>query len=157
IVADRSDRLERRARKCLALARMCRQARFDTVTGGRLDEFLALVRAGLDTEVARDPNQVSAPGWIGRVLFRALLATLARKDRGNYQGPAARGRLARLRAGWRFVRGRGSVPRTNSYLPETTFAKVESRTGLPAVIDEVLERYYLTKIHSLQFCGPANF
>ena len=39
IVADRSDRLERRLRKCLALADLCRSAKFDKVSGGRLTEL----------------------------------------------------------------------------------------------------------------------
>ena len=157
IVEDRDDRLERRLRKCLALARVCRQARFDKVSGGRLDEFLRLLRSGLDEEVPRDPADVPSPGWVGRVLFRTLLAIFARKDRGHNQGPAARGRLGRLWAGWRFVRGRGRVPRVNSFLPETTFEAVASGAALSPEIDATLERYYVTKLHSLQFCGPPNF
>jgi lysine-N-methylase len=157
IVEDRGERLERRLRKCLALARVCRQARFESVSGRRLDEFLRLIRSGLDGEVPRDPADVPAPGWVGRVLFRTLLAIFVRKDRGHDQGPAARGRLGRLRAGWRFVRGRGRVPRVNSFLPETTFEAVARRPAPPASIDATLERYYVTKLHSLQFCGPPNF
>jgi lysine-N-methylase len=157
IVSDRSDRVERRLRKCLALANLCRQARFDKLSGGRLSEFLHVLRAGLEEEVPRTPAELAPPGWIGRLMFRSLLAVFARKDRGHYQGPATRSRLARFAAGWRFVRGRGRVPRVNTFLPETTFESVEGRTGLPPEIDETLERYYLIKLNSLQFCGPPNF
>jgi lysine-N-methylase len=157
IVQDRRDRLERRLRKCLALDRICRQARFQNVTGSRLNDFLHLVGSTLDGEVPQEPAEVPAPRWLGRVLFRTLLAIYVRKDRGQHQGPVGRGRLGRLWAGWRFVRGRGQVPRVNSFVPEITFAEVEARTELPAEIDDTLERYYLTKLNSLQFCGPPNF
>src|SRR5207253_3642015 len=101
---------------------ICRQSRFDNVSGHRLDEFLQLLSAGLDAEVCADPKDMPPPGWIGRVLFRSLLAVFARKDRGHNQGPAARGRLGRVYAGWRFVRGAGEVPRVNNLLPDVAFA-----------------------------------
>ena len=55
------------------------------------------------------------------------------------------------------MRGRGQVPRVNTLLPATTFAEVERRPGPPPDVDATLERYYLMKLSSLQFCGPANF
>jgi lysine-N-methylase len=157
IVQDRSTRLERRLRQCLALARLCRQARLENLTGGKLSEFLKVMRPTLDTDVRHSPADVPPPGWIGRVMFRALLAVYARKDLGEHRGPATRSRLGRMWAGWRFVRGRGAVPRVNAFLPDTTFDEVASRPALPREMDEVLERYYLVKLHSLQFCGPPNF
>lgn len=159
IVEDRKDRLERRLRKCLALGRLCQEARFDSISGGRLVEFLNVVSAALDEEVPRRPEDVPPPGWIGRILFRTLLAVYARKDRGRNKGPATRNWLTRIWAGWRFVRGRGKVPRANALIPPVTFKEVEQAHGLqPAsVADEILERYYLVKLNSLQFCGPPNF
>jgi lysine-N-methylase len=157
IVQDRSDRLERRLRKCLALSRLCQEAKFDAISGGRLAEFLNVISAALEDEVPRKPEDLSPPRWIGRVLFRTLLGVYARKDRGLNKGPATRNWLTRFWAGWRFVRGRGRVPKVNKFLPDTTFKEVESRPGLPAELDETLERYYLVKLNSLQFCGPPNF
>src|SRR6266436_5513276 len=86
-----------------------------------------------------------------------MLAIFARRDQGLYQGPATRTRLGRVHSGWRFVRGGGRVPHVNSILPDTTFEEVESRGALQLEVDETLERYYLTKLNSLQFCGPPNF
>ncbi len=60
-------------------------------------------------------------------------------------------------AGWRFARGRGRVPRVNEYLPDISFEEVERRSGMPPELDETLERYYVVKLNSLQFCGPSNF
>jgi lysine-N-methylase len=158
LLRDRRDPVERRLRRCLALASLCRQARFDKVTGGALGEFLKVVTGGLDGEVPARPADVPPPTWVGRVLFRQLLAVYARKDRGNARGNVTRSRFALMRAAWRFARGRGRVPRLNGLLPETTFEAVEAPAGaLPAAAEEVLARYYLVKVGSFQFCGPTQF
>jgi lysine-N-methylase len=92
------------------------------------------------------------------VLFRALAAVYGRKDHGPRRGSVAGSRMARLWAGWRFARGRGTVPAVNGQLAPTTFEEVETPAGpLPAAAEQVLERYYLVKLESLQFCGPTNF
>jgi lysine-N-methylase len=158
LLKDRHDRMERRWRKCLALASLCRQAKFDQVKGARLAEFLALVSGGLETEVAAVPESPPPPTWVGRVLFRQALAAHARKDVGPERGPATRSRLSLLRSAWRFARGRGAVPRLHGLLPETTFEHAEAPAGpLPEAAEQVLERYYLAKVGALQFCGSANF
>jgi lysine-N-methylase len=158
ILRDRKDPVERRLRKCLALSNLCRQARFDEVTGKRLGEFLQVVASGLDEEVVREPAAVPPPGWMGRILFRQALALFTRKDHGPDRGIARRGRLALLGAAWRFVRGSGPVPRLHAKIPDTTFEKVANTVCvLPEAAEEVLERYYTVKVESLQFCGPTNF
>jgi lysine-N-methylase len=158
LLTDRRDRVERRLRKCLALANLCRHASFDKVRGGRLTEFLHMVREGLEAEVPADPAAVPRPGWVGRVLFRQALAIYGRKGSGENRGPATRSRLALFRAGWRFARGRGAVPRINALIPETTFEQLEAAAGpLPEAAEAALERFYVVKVNSLQFCGPLNF
>jgi lysine-N-methylase len=157
ILRNPHERLERRVRKCLALVALCRRARFAQVTGGRLVEFLNLVGAGLDEEVPEDPAPLPAPSWVGRVLFRQALAVYARKDHGLLRN-LERSRLALIRAAWRFARGTGRVPRVHGWLPETTFEQVESRTGpLTDPEEQVLQRYYVIKVNSLQFCGASHF
>jgi lysine-N-methylase len=49
------------------------------------------------------------------------------------------------------------VPRINEFLPEIRFEEVEQSGAIPAEWDETLERYYVVKLNSLQFCGPPNF
>lgn len=157
LVRNRRDRMERRMRKCLALAALCRKARFDKLQGSRLGEFLNVVCAGLEGDVPAEPASLPPPTWIGRVLFRQALALYARKDHGPHQS-RVHGRLALLRAAWRFATGRGQVPRVHGWLPETTFDRAETPMGaLPEDAEQVLERYYAVKISSLQFCGPTNF
>jgi lysine-N-methylase len=158
IVQDRSDRLERRLRKCLALARLCGQTKFDDLRGNRLTEYFQAVRAGVETEVPRQAADLPPPHrLLGRVPFRVLLAIFARRERDVYRASNIRRRLGRVLAGWRFARGRGPVPRVNEFLPVTSFEEVERCSGMPPELDETLERYYVVKLNSLQFCGPPNF
>jgi lysine-N-methylase len=158
IVQDRGDRLERRLRKCLAVARVGEKTRFENLQGNKLSKYLQAVRAAMETEVPREPADLPPPDPLfGGVLFRVLLAIFARKDRDVYRASGIRRGLGRVLAGWRFARGRGRVPRVNEFLAETRFDEVEQRTGMPPEIDETLERYYVVKLNSLQFCGPPNF
>jgi lysine-N-methylase len=159
LLQERDISLERRWRKCLALAALCRQAQFDKLTGGRLSEFLDMVSSGLDAEVPAEPENVPPPTWIGRMLFRQAAAVYSRKDWGPVRGPATRGVLGRLGIGIHFALGRGKMPRVNAHVcPGMTFAQMESPAGpLPPDAQAVLERYYQIKVESLQFCGPTGF
>jgi lysine-N-methylase len=155
IVQDRGDRLERRLRKCLAVSRICGKTQWENLQGERLAKYLRAVRNAVDAEVPREATDLPPPDrMLGGFLFRVLLAIFARRDRG---APGVRRRLRRVLDGCRFVRGRGPVPRVNEFLPEATFEEIERRTGTPPEIDETLERYYVVKLNSLQFCGPPNF
>jgi lysine-N-methylase len=158
LLGNRRDPVERRLRKCLTLGREMRKARLDQMRGPRLGELLDIMTALADAETPANPMLVPAPGWVGRLLFRQAVALFTRKDHGPNQGLSRRGRLALLGAAYRCARGRGPVPRLHRLLPETTFEEVEVPRGpLPADAEEVLERYYTTKVGSLQFCGPASF
>jgi lysine-N-methylase len=158
LLRDRRHPVEYRLRRCLGLARVCRAARFDKVTGGRLVEFLDVVAAGLEGEVPPDPAWLAPPSQLARLLFRFAVILHVRKDHGVDRTLAGLSRAALVRLAWRFARGRGPVPRVHARLPETTFERLEEPAGpLPAAADEVLERYYLVKVGSLQFTGPTNF
>jgi lysine-N-methylase len=158
VVRHERDPLERRWRKCLALSRLCRQARFDAIKGGRLKEFLQVMTASLESEVPSDPATVPVPSWIGRVLFRQALAIYTRKDQGRNRGLSRRGRAALFLAATQFAWGRGPVPKLHALLPEATFEQAEAFAGpLPAEAEQLLTRYYTVKIESMQFCGPTYF
>ncbi len=158
MVQDRGDRLERRLRKCLAVADVCGQTQFDNLQGNRLSKYLQAVRNAVETEVPREARDLPPPDRVlGGVLFRALLAIFATRNRDVRGAAGARRRLGRVVAGWRFARGHGRVPRVNEFLPDIRFEDVEAHTGTPLEIDMTLERYYLVKLNSLQFCGPPNF
>jgi lysine-N-methylase len=159
LLLDRRDPLERRLRKCLALAAEMRRARLDHIEGERLGELLDLLRVAVDGDTPANLMTLPAPGWAGRVLFRQAVALFTRKDHGPNRGLAmGRGRAALLAAAWHFLRARGPVPRMHRAIPESTFEQVEIPGGpLPSEAEEVLERYYHLKVGSLQFCGAASF
>jgi lysine-N-methylase len=150
--------LEYRLRQCLALSAVCRQARFEAVSGPRLGEFLGLVTDSLVGDVERDMAKVPPPSWVGRILFRQAVALYARRDTGPRQGISKHGRLALLWAAWRFARGTGHVPRVHGHLPDATFDQLEQPSGpLPEASARMLDRYYRVKVESFQFFGPTNF
>jgi lysine-N-methylase len=158
IVGDERRPLDWRLRKCAAVIDLCREARFDTVTGDRLKEFLDVVGEGVNPEVPAKPEAVAPPGWVGRILFRQLVSVYARKDSGPNRGIARRGRLALLWAAWKFAAGKGRVPRVHGQMPETSFERVEAPAGpLPEASARLLARYFQVKIESGQFFGPTNF
>jgi lysine-N-methylase len=158
IAQDRSDRVERRLRRCLAVARVCGQTQLDGLKGNKLSGFLQAVRAGVESKVPRQAAELPPPDrFLGKFLFRVLLAIFARRDRDVYGAKRIWRRLGRVRDGWRFARGRGRVPRVNEFLPETSFAAVEECSEMPPEVDETLERYYVVKLNSMQFFGPPNF
>jgi lysine-N-methylase len=155
ILGDSSQTIQFRWRWSLALAGLCRSAKFTNVTGRRLDEFLAMVSPGLAAELG---EASPAPSGIGRVLFRLTAAVYSRRDTGAKRGPTQRNRLALLRAAWQFVRGSGTVPKLHAMLPDITFEHMEQPAGpLPPESIELLERYYRTKLESYQFFGPTHF
>lgn len=160
ILRDSRDPLELRLRKCLTLASQMRDCKLDDIRDQRLGELLTLLRTSSTYETPTNPQTLPPPGGVGRVLFRQVAALFLRKDHGPNKGePQKRGRLALLSAAWAFARGKGTVPRLNGLMPETTtFAELETPRGpLPSAAEDVLERYYLIKVHSLQFCGPALY
>lgn len=155
ILGDSSQTISFRWRWALALASLCRTAKFTNVTGRRLDEFLAMVTPGLAAELQ---SESPPPSGIGRVLFRLTAAVYCRRDTGAKRGSSQRSRLALLRAAWRFARGTGKVPQLHAHLPDITFEQMEQSAGaLPSASTELLERYYRTKLESFQFFGPTHF
>ena len=158
LLRNQREPLERRLRKCLALADQMRNARLQHVSDARLGDLLTVLQRSADAAAPDNLMKVPKPGWIGRILFRQAVALFTRKDHGPNRGAARRGRLALLQAAWRFTRGVGPIPRMHNGLPETTFEEVEKPRGpLPLEAEHILERYYAMKVGSVQFCGPASF
>jgi lysine-N-methylase len=158
IVQDERRPLEWRLRHMLAVINLCRQSRFDKITGDRLKEFLSVIGDGVSPDVPAHPEAVGPPGWVGRILFRQIMAIYARKDSGPDRGISRRGRAALLWAAMKFAQGVGTVPRLHALIPETTFEKIENSTGpLSTAASKMLTRYYQVKLASGQFFGPTNF
>jgi lysine-N-methylase len=152
------DPMERRLRKCLKFAAEMRGARIGNLEGQQLTDLINIMKGVADSETPADVESLPRPGWIGRILFRQALAIFTRKDHGPQRGLSSKGRIALFRAAWRFTRGKGLIPRMHNALPEVTFEEVEKPLGgLTPEAEAILQRYYLLKVGSLQFCGPAFF
>jgi lysine-N-methylase len=157
-IQDERRPLEWRLRKCLAVIDLCRQSRFDVVSGGRLKEFLGVVGDGVGPDVPVRPEAVAPPNRLGRFLFRQMTYLYVRKDQGPQRGVAQRGRFSIAWSGYKFVQGSGYVPQVHAAIPETTFERIEEPAGpLPDASVKMLSRYYQVKIDSGQFFGPTNF
>src|SRR5262249_16009851 len=147
-----------RLRKCLHFGREVRELRLNDVDAARRPELFEVMKGVADAETPANLLSLPKPGWTGRILFRQAAALFTRKDHGPNRGPDMRGRLWLLGAAVRFARGTGRVPRMHGTIPEATFAQAEEPRGpLPEAAERLLERYYLMKVGSLQFCGPAMF
>lgn len=157
MLRDRRDPVERRWRRCLAQIDLLRKTRLDQLPPGALAQTLAITATAAG-DIPKDPHHVPAPTALGRMLFRLAASLYTRKDHGPNRGLAAQGRLAVLGSALRFARGIGRVPGTHRLIPEATFEEAEEPRGpLGPAAEEVLERYYVIKVGSLQFCGPASF
>ncbi len=157
-VADAAVPLDYRLRQVLAVSELCQKSRFESISGARLSEFLAVVTAAVAEDVPRHAGDVPRPSWLGRTVFRQMAAVYARKDSGTHAGIAARGRGTRTGIAWRFAVGRGAVPRLHGLVPAAaTFEAAETPQHLSAEGDALLTRFYRLKLESLQFCGPTNF
>lgn len=157
--------LERRWRKVLFVTDMVRKAKLDgkgdaakAVTGGRFSEMLHVLGLAADDEEPKAAEEVKPPAWVGRTVFRPLLAVYARKDHGPDKGTAQSGPVGRILAASRFARGKGRIPKVHALIPDTTFAAAEEPAGpLTPDADALLTRYYKLKVESMQFCGRTNF
>jgi lysine-N-methylase len=158
LLRNRRDPMERRLRKCLALAESMRSLRLDRLDGRQMRDVVDVLAGTVDQEVPANPMLTPPPGWIGRILFRQAAALYTRKDHGPKRGLPGRGRFVLFLAACRFSRGRGMVPRMHQEIPPITFEDLETPRGpLPVEAEEILERYYTLKVGSLQFCGAASF
>ncbi len=159
IVQDRSDRLERRLRKCLAVARVCGQTHLDRLQGNQLSEYLA---GG-----AQRRGNGSAPRRRGRAAARpAARQGPVPRPAGHFCPQGSRRVRGPRHAGdgWAECSPAGDSPgavvpclgSTNSCRKPAS-RRSNDRSGTPPEMDETLERYYVVKLNSLQFCGPPNF
>lgn len=165
VLAKDDDTMERRWRKVLFLIATMRKATLDggrdpkkAVTAGRLSELLHVLAEAAEDEVPDSPDEVPRPGWVGRMLFRPLVALYARKDSGTDRGSTQTNAAGRFFAAIQFARGSGRVPQVHAAMPLATFADTDR--PLPEFSDRVvslLTRWARVKVESGQFCGPTNF
>jgi len=145
-------------RRCIALSNELKSTNMSKLNITQVTEFLDIFEKVTISDVPVDAFAVPSPNWVGRVLFRQISALFTRKDHGPNRGIANKGRIALLKAAIQFAKGSGKVPKLNAWISDTTFEDIESRRcELDEESNELLRRYYLVKIESLQFFGASNF
>jgi lysine-N-methylase len=165
VLANEDDAIERRWRKVLFVVATLRKARFDgkgdagkAITGGRLSELVHILAKASEDEVPVQADEVAPPGWVGRMVFRPVVALYARKDTGPDRGTAQIGVAGRFFSVMQFVRGKGTVPLVHAAIPAATFADADKPFGkLSDKATSLLTRWARVKVESVQFCGPTNF
>lgn len=134
-----------------------REARLRTLDGSAFVELTQVFADLAKTELSKTSLDAPAPGWVARMLFRQLVALYTRKDHGPKQGIARQGPFTRLGAILRFSYGSGPIPRLHAWIPLGRFESAEiPGPELSQAEEEDLQRYYLLKIVSGQFCGRTN-
>jgi lysine-N-methylase len=159
IVSDERRPMETKLRHALVLSKQLRKLVFDKVTGPKLTELLDVLTQATAEEVV-PIDAVPRPGWVGRTVFRQLAAIHTRVDLGPNRGTMTEGGWARrMLAGYKFAWGSGRVPPVNGLLPPgVTFEAGERPAGpLPPESEQLLTRYFRTKLESFQFAGAINF
>ena len=134
------------------------QSKFDSVLGGRLDEFLQIISETAEQEVARDMSRVDEPTRSGRLMFRMLASQYARNDSLSNWETGLRGRMRLFATGVKFARGNGNVPPLHDVFTPIAFDALEQPFGgLTDEAEEMFTRYFRVKTQGLQFCGRAFF
>ena len=134
------------------------QARFDTVRGDRLADFLGLITQAAAVEVTGESQQSLPPSRAGRLYFRMHAAQYARKDTVADLGAGWRNRARLLKAALGFARGRGDIPPLQTGFRAVPFATLENPFGgVPDDAEELLTRYFRVKLAGLHFCGAAYY
>lgn len=132
------------------------QGYLDQIAGESADEILeALVRRSKE-KVPAVPAPPEAPSRFGRLFLRLLVLEHAQATTVEDQSLRSAHRWKMLAAGCRFLIGARSTPAMRAELKRVRFAEIERSFGpLPPAAEALLERYFLVKVQSLQFCGKG--
>jgi lysine-N-methylase len=157
VIAETPTPLTARLLQAMTLVRTISHAKFDTVRGNRLAEFLQIVSGAVRAEGPSSEDAIM-PGRAGRLQFRMLAAHYARRDTFEDTARGWRGRVRLFKAALTFARGRGLATPLQPAFREVPFATLEEPFGgLNAESEAILTRYFRVKIEGLHFCGPAYY
>jgi lysine-N-methylase len=129
----------RRLVHSVVLTRLLSQAKTRPMTDQRLVELFEVLEQNVAAEAATFFEDRRAPNMSARVLFRQTAADFLRLHPGFIAEPGMRpswrDRWRLVVAGWKFVRGSGSLPDLHPRFPPVTFEQLEQPLGVldPAV------------------------
>lgn len=134
------------------------KAGFDQISGREADEILGALAQNASAELPAANATPTPPTALGRLFFRTLVFTYARRDSIQDLRVGGGRRVRMLRAMLQFARASGRVPDLIPGLKPVEFAVVEKSFGaLPPGAEATLTRFFRVKIQSLHFCGRAFY
>jgi lysine-N-methylase len=134
------------------------KAGFDQISGREADEILGALSQNAAAELPAAAVASALPTRMGRLLFRTLVFTYARRDSIQNLKAGAGYRVRMLWAMLQFARASGRVPGLIPGLQPVEFADLEKSFGaLPSGAEATLTRFFRVKIQSLHFCGRAFY
>jgi lysine-N-methylase len=134
------------------------KAGFDQISGREADEILRALSQNASAELPAVAKPAKPVTTVGRLLFRTLVFTYARRDSIQNLKAGVGYRMRMLCAMLRFAKATGRVPGLVPGLKPVQFAIVEQSFGsLPSGVEVTLTRFFRVKIQSLHFCGRAFY
>ena len=134
------------------------KAGFDKICGREADEIFGALAQNAAAELPAHGSMTAPPTKIGRLLFRTLVFTYARRDPIHHSKPKAGYRLRMLGAMIRFAKASGRVPNMIPGLKAVDFPAVEKfPKGILPSAEATLTRFFRVKIQSMHFCGRAFY
>jgi lysine-N-methylase len=135
----------RRLVHALTVARLVEAARTKSLTDEQLYDLFAVLERSAPDETGDLFSSRPAPSHSGAVIFRQMAAEFVRLHPRFQARPSWGERWQLMWAAWRFVRGRGKVPRLHPLYPEATFEQLEQPLGtLGVAIMNPLARMFET-------------
>src|SRR5206468_5225965 len=107
----------RRLVHSLVLCRLLEKARTRSLTDERLIELFGVLEQNVADEIGDVFSQRQRPSGAAAVLFRQTAAEFVRLHPGYAAKPGWRERWRLALAAWKFVRGRGQLPRLHPAFP----------------------------------------
>lgn len=157
-IAEKGVPLSVRLVRTLTWTSLLADAKFDKLTGGRIGEFLDLIRESAAQDVPGIPAEIEDATALGKTSFRTLAAIYARKDTAASVRAGWFGRWKLLRAIVGFAQGGGNIPVLQEGFREVPFATLEQPFGTPSSeIEALMTRYFQVKIRGLHFCGRGFY
>lgn len=142
----------RRLVHALTVCRWLQQARTRRLEDAALGELLAVLAAAAPDESREWFSHRRPPGRSAQLLFRQTAAEWVRLYPGMPLVPRWSQRWELLKAAWRFVLGRGMLPRLLPGLPPARFEQLEQPLGLlPPAVYEPLNRFLETSAVSWSY------
>lgn len=153
-LAEDSQPLAIKFQRALHWLKEVERARFDSITGREADEILGALAKSASREISAFSRKAGSPSRFGRLLFRTLVFTYARKDDMSQLAAGGAYRFRMLCFMLRFAWASGTVPQIHCDLKPANFSEIEkSFEPLSNASEALLTRFFRVKVQSLHFCG----